>query len=293
MVALAQGEGSSHELAAVLLTEAIQHSLFTLKKPLYVLYLDAQSAFDAVHQELLIRKLYHSTNTAGHSLLYLNNRLGNRQTIIDWDGQLMGPVIDERGTEQGGVSSSEFYKIFGKEQLTMAQDSELGVPLGNSLTVSSLGQADDTALLSNNLRHLQYLLYLSEVFCSRNQVKLCADKTKLQVFFTKSMQEEVRYAMITSPIKLNNEEIRFSPTAEHVGILRCTTGNQTTIFARITAHKAALGAVLHTGMARGHRGNPAASLGVEQLYGLPVLLSGLATLVLTKKEEEQIESITG
>ena len=43
-----QGEGSSHELAAVLLTETIQHSLFTLKQPLYVLYLDAQSAFDVV-----------------------------------------------------------------------------------------------------------------------------------------------------------------------------------------------------------------------------------------------------
>ena len=103
------------------------------------------------------------------------------------------------------------------------------------------------------------------------------------------MQAEVRYAMITSPIKLNNEEKKFSLTAEHVGDLRSTSGNQTTIFARLTAHNAALGAVLHSGMARRHRGNPAASLGVEQLYGLPVLLSGLATLVLTKREEGIIE----
>ena len=36
-----QGEGSSHELAAVVLTEAIQHSLFTLKQPIFILYLDA------------------------------------------------------------------------------------------------------------------------------------------------------------------------------------------------------------------------------------------------------------
>ena len=32
-----QGEGSSHELAAVLFTECIQHSLYTTKKPLYAL----------------------------------------------------------------------------------------------------------------------------------------------------------------------------------------------------------------------------------------------------------------
>ena len=36
-----QGEGSSHELAATLLTETIQHSLFTLKEPIFVLLLDA------------------------------------------------------------------------------------------------------------------------------------------------------------------------------------------------------------------------------------------------------------
>jgi hypothetical protein len=41
-----QGEGSSHELAALLVTEVIQHSLYTLKKPVYLLFLDAKSAFD-------------------------------------------------------------------------------------------------------------------------------------------------------------------------------------------------------------------------------------------------------
>ena len=131
-----QGEGSSHELAAVLLTEAIQHSLHTLKDPIYALYLDAESAFDVVLQELLVRKLYH-TNTDGHSLLYLNQRLGNRRTIIDWEGQLMGPLLDERGLEQGGVSSSEFYKIFGKEQLTLAQDSKLGLKQSQKSSISS------------------------------------------------------------------------------------------------------------------------------------------------------------
>ena len=58
----------------------------------------------------------------------------------------MGPVQDQQGLEQGGVSSSDLYKIFGKEQLTMAQDSNLGVPLGDS-TISDVGQADDSVLV--------------------------------------------------------------------------------------------------------------------------------------------------
>ena len=153
--------------------------------------------------------------------------------------------------------------------------------MGN-LTISSVGQADDTLLLSNSIKKLQYLLQLSEEFCKRYQVTLSPAKTKLQVFFTSSMRAEVRFAMITNPIKLNNQQIHFSETAEHVGILRSTSGNLTTIFTRIKAHNKAMGAVLHTGMARKHRGNPAASLGVEKLYGLPVLLSGLGSLFLTK-----------
>ena len=126
-----QGEGSCHELAAVLLTETIQHSLFSLKLPIFILYLDAQSSFDVVLRELLIKNLYFSCNTNGHSLHYINNRLGNRRTFIEWEGCMMGPIHDEAGMEQGGVPSSDFHKIYGKEQLTNAQDSSLGVKVGN------------------------------------------------------------------------------------------------------------------------------------------------------------------
>ena len=37
-------------------------------------------------------------------------------------------------------------------------------------------------------------------------------------------------------------------------------------------------------MARGHCGNPAASLHVDQVYGIPVLLSGLGPLVFSKSD---------
>ena len=94
------GEESSHELAALLLTECNQHSLYTLKEPLFVLYLDAKSAFDVVLRELLIKNLFNLNEKGDQSLLY--NRLENRQTFIDWDGQLMGPISDEQGGEQGG-----------------------------------------------------------------------------------------------------------------------------------------------------------------------------------------------
>ena len=73
-------------------------------------------------------------------------------------------------------------------------------------------------------------------------------------------------------------------------MVRSTAGNNVQIFTRITAKKNALAAVLHSGMARGHRGNPAASLRIHQLYGVPVLLSGIATLVLSKQDEDLVDN---
>ena len=69
-----------------------------------------------------------------------------------------------------------------------------------------------------------------------------------------------------------------------MGILRSIDGNLPNVMSRMSAHTRAMMAVLPAGLARGHRGNPAAGLRVEHLYGTPVLLSGLASLVLSKAE---------
>ena len=83
---------------------------------------------------------------------------------------------------------------------------------------------------------------------------------------------------------LNGHEIGFSSSAEHVGILRSVDGNMPNILSRLSAHTKAIMSILPTGMAKGHRGNPAASLRLDKLYGTPVLLSGLAALVLRDSE---------
>ena len=62
------------------------------------------------------------------------------------------------------------------------------------------------------------------------------------------------------------------------------------ILQRIACHKLALRGVSSAGMAKAHRGNPAASLRVHQLYAVPVLLSGLASLVLTEPELKVLDS---
>ena len=164
----------------------------------------------------------------------------------------MGPIGDERGLEQGGVSSSDFYKIFGKEQLEAAQASGLGVAM-RDIVISAIGQADDTVLISNSIHNIQNLLELTLEFCSKYNVDLCIEKTKLQAFYSKEQKIYANYQMNTSPVNIDGTKIKFADNVEHVGVLRSSSGCVPSVYARIKAHKKALGAVLHTGLARNHK----------------------------------------
>ena len=282
-----QGQGSCHELAALLVTEVVQHSIDTLKEPAYLLFLDAKSAFDRVLPELLIRNLF-TAGMDGNSTVFVNNRLTNRKTYLDWDRNLMGPINDEVGLEQGGSNSSEYYKIYSNENLICAQKSEQGIDLGKSKDlhlgtsqiISAIGLADDTVLAANKLSSLSNILYLTQNYCEKYGVTLSYDKTKL-LRIAKCDENNLE---LYNPIRIDGHEIGFSRKAEHVGVLRSCDGNMPHIMSRICSHRKALRITLSSGSARKSRANPLVGLRLQNIYGTPVLLSGVASLVLSRKE---------
>ena len=76
-----KGRGSSHDLAALLLTEAIQHSLSS-GIPIFVLYLDAKLVFALVIRQILVNEIYHwGINDQG--LLVIDKQLKHQKTIFE------------------------------------------------------------------------------------------------------------------------------------------------------------------------------------------------------------------
>ena len=275
-----QGEGMSHELASLLLTIAIQESLSS-SKPLFVLLLDAESAFDLVLRQILVRRLF-LDSPQDQRVRYWDLRLANRSTFCQWEDSTMGPIRDQLGVEQGGPNSSEFYKLYNNEQLTVAQESGLGTSI-SGIPVAAVGQADDTALVSNDLHQLQCLLDLSLAYCNKHQVKLSAGKTKL-LLFSKQETDYVKYSRQISPLHIGEVPIKFATNAEHVGVIRSVSGNLPHVHQRIVSHKRALGKILSMGMSRRHRANPLASLRAETIFATPVLYSGMASLFMSNSE---------
>jgi hypothetical protein len=150
--------------------------------------------------------------------------------------------------------------------------------------LSDIGLANDTALLSDSLSKLAGLLHLTVEYCQQYHVELVPEKTKLLAFVPSNQNLQVYLQKLVNPISLDGHLIDFSSSAEHVGITRSVEGNMPNILSRISARSRAIMALLPTGMALSHRGNPAANLRLELLYGTSVLLSGLSSLVLDDSE---------
>ena len=98
-----QGPGSSPELALVAVTEAISYSVNVKKSPLFLLLLDQYACFDRILRQHVVKAAYFA-DTSDEALLYLDGRLGSRQTFVQWGQEVLGPIQDTVGLEQGGCT---------------------------------------------------------------------------------------------------------------------------------------------------------------------------------------------
>ena len=103
-----------------------------------------------------------SSLARGEALIFLDNRLKNRKTFIEWNKTVMGPILDKLGVEQGGVNSDRLYKLANNIELLLTQNSGLGVHIG-PIHVASIGQADDVVLVSNCISFKPYFISLSNM----------------------------------------------------------------------------------------------------------------------------------
>ena len=177
----------------------------------------------------------------------------------------MGPIKDKKGVEQGGINSDRLYKLANNKELTITQDSQLGLHMGD-VHVASVGQADDVAFLSPSIHQLHCVLQLAMQYAAEYHVEMVPEKTKLLCYTPRGQDMSTYYWREASQMSMGGKKIEFSEEAEHVGIVRCTkSGNMVNLLAREAAHTKAMYAALPAGLARGHYGNPAAALRLEQL----------------------------
>ena len=165
--------------------------------------------------------------------------MATRRTFLQFSSTLMGPIQDQRGVEQGGVYSGDLFQLVNNEELRVTNTAGLGLDMGEAC-VGSIGVADDVGLVSPDPHALQSLLNLSQSLTSSRCMVNVIEKTKLLLFHPKS-DHSADYWQEVSPIMMNGAALPLSSQAEHVGVLRCTSGtNLASITARMAGHTKSL-----------------------------------------------------
>ena len=85
---------------SLILEEAIREQR-DKRKPLYIAFLDAKSAFDVVNHDSLLRKLYH-IGIDGATWLLIQSLHDGGTTAVKWEGAVSDIFHIKQGVRQGG-----------------------------------------------------------------------------------------------------------------------------------------------------------------------------------------------
>ena len=103
-------EKSSPMNTALIFEEYIRDRLY-IQAPAYLAFLDAKSAFDVVSHKSLMRKLF-NIGGEGNMWTIINSLHQDARSAAKWQGEISKQFRVEQGVIQGGILSTDFYKVY-------------------------------------------------------------------------------------------------------------------------------------------------------------------------------------
>ena len=126
------------------------------KKTAYVAFLDVKSAFDVVSHSSLLRKLYNiGIDGQCWNLIYQLHQ--GAKSSVKWCGAVSESFAVEQGVRQGGLLSTDLFKVYNNPLLCKVSDSGYGAMIGN-IRCGAPTVVDDTTFMSDSKTVLQIML---------------------------------------------------------------------------------------------------------------------------------------
>ena len=206
--------GSSPMNSALLIEEAYRDSKDNNNTTLQLVLLDAKAVFDTVIHSHLLRKVYLVGIDDKHWSL-IKHLHENAQSSIKWEGNISTPFVVNQGVRQGGILSTNLYKLYFNQLLNLYDTTGIGYQIGN-ISTNSAACADDIALVSNQPDQTQILIntaydYAYMVGCLLQPTKSVVVKITHKGSTSISVQQE----FTLGPNKMSTVE-----KGTHLGIIR-------------------------------------------------------------------------
>ena len=157
-------------MSALIVSEARAEAKLNTCKPLFLVTLDSQKAFDVVNHTILLDKLY---ETGIHPALWtividLYSGLTSR---VKWLGALSSQFRIRQGVWQGGIVSTFFYKTYINLCLMELKEHKIGLMIGTTYC-GCPPCADDIALLLECENELQIMTNIVKRHAKQDRVTI-------------------------------------------------------------------------------------------------------------------------
>jgi endonuclease/exonuclease/phosphatase family metal-dependent hydrolase len=273
-------KGTSPLNAALIMHEAILHAR-NKKNILYIALLDAKSAFDVVSHESLLRKLYYN-GVRGAIWSLIADTFRDAKTVVKWQGKTSSPFSIKQGVRQGGILSTEEYKVYNNDLLDRLADSSYGTKIGE-IQCCAPTCADDIALLANSRADLQAMLDMCHSYSQYERFQLQPTKSMVLIY---NSNIPINILQSQNIFHLGKDTIPVVEQATHLGIVRDinSAGINSTIKNNISKARKTLYSLMGTGMYGTNGLPPAVNLHLFSVYVSPVLTYGLEILLPSEKE---------
>ena len=254
-----------------------------LRKPVYIAFLDAKSAFDVVSYESLLRKLFHA-GVEGVTWSLIHSLHAGAESAVKWGGKYSEVFKVDQGVRQGGILSTDLYKLYGNGLLDRLEMTGVGCHIGEISCVAP-ACADDLAILAEDKRILQFLTNIAVDFSCMERYLLQPVKSVLIQILQHAgclPSDETVVTMKEQPMPVVEE-------AMHMGILRSAETQETTVTYNIQKARRTVYSLMGSGL-HGENGlDPETSIHLLQTYVLPVLVYGLEVVLPKATLVEKLE----
>ena len=251
-----------------------------------LIFLDAKSAFDVVNHKHLLRRLYHAGVQDKHWQL-IQSLHTDSCSVIKWMATRSTEFQVHQGVKQGGVASTDLYKLYIDPLLHRLEESSLGNFIG-CVPCNSSACADDVAICSSDDIETQILINIAEDFSQAERYILQPKKTESLIFNGKRIKKSEE----RTTFQLYDNDIANVTTATHLGIKRGSTATETgdsQTDHNIEKARRSMYSLLSSGLHGDNGLDPATSIHLTKVYVIPTLLYGLEIVQLNKTQILKLE----
>ena len=276
-------ENSSPMNTALILEEYIRDRR-DIGAPAYIAFLDAKAAFDVVSHQSLMRKLF-NIGVEGNLWTLVNGLHQDAKSAVKWQGDISKKFQVEQGVRQGGILSTDLYKVYSNSLLDRLSTNKDATRIGPVICVAP-ACADDVAIGADSPDIMQSLLDIG------------VDNSKMERFIlqpVKSVILEILYKLKRSASHhsegwdLDGVKMPTVNKTMHVGICRSSDTDESAVVENIKKARRTMYSLMSAGL-HGENGlDPETSIHLYQIYVLPVLLYGMEVILPRQKYTDMLD----